>query len=203
MAEQIIFNFTNEKYSNFKTIIKEIQNELSNLKIIDNQIKSLLEFGNENDLFYEFIFFTNFPRWITLDLEHIFKANKYIINEFNRKKIIFDKNHFNKRIYNIIVHMEIFLLSNIENIIGSLIKKSDDIKLIQLKIKEINQSYQILIQILLFIFKFYEEKICDINKMLLFFNILIIFIKKNNIIEDEFLKTKNMIFLNLDIFILY
>ena len=193
----MIFNLSDEKYSDFKTIIRETYDELSNLKIIDHQIKDLMELKNEKDLFYEFIFFANFPKLITLNLDHSFQDNKYILNGFNRKKTIFDKIQFNKRIYRIIIHKEIFLLSKIENVIDSLIRKLEDVQLIKLKIKEINQSYQILIQILFFVSKLYEEKIYDINKILIFFNILIIFINKNKIIEDKFLKIKNIIFLRL------
>ena len=199
MEGKLIYDLSQAKFSKFKNTIKESINEVSNLKIIEyeNEIKDLIGFENENDLFYEFLFLINFPKWINLNTDYAFQENKYIINDIYENRKNNEKNLSNKNTYRIIVHMEIFFLSKIETIIASLIQQSDKIDSMKSEIEEINQAYQILVQILFFLLKLYEQKIYNLNKILLFFDILIIFISKNVIVNDKCLKIKNIIFLGL------
>ena len=50
---------------------------------------------------------------------------------------------------------------------------------------------------MLLLFRFYKEKILNLNKILLFSSIIIIFLNKDNIFDDVYLKLKNIIFLDL------
>ena len=200
MNKNQIFDVFKENYSNFKMAIKETLNALSNLKIIEyqNPIKNLNDFDKENILFTEFLIFSNFHKSISLNIDYIFRNNKYILTDLNviRINIVKDKNVF-KNIFKIMLHIQIYLLSKIENIIVKKSLEKADGNLIFPKIPEINQNYQILIQIISVLGALYKEKIYELNEILLFFDIIIIFINKNNFNDDKYIKIKNIIFLNL------
>ena len=199
MNENIVFHISHETFTNFKNIINEVINELSNLKIIEyeNEILDLFKTEKDEELFPEFLFFTNFPKLVTLNMDYIFNENKYILNFTNELNINNIENLFNKNIYKILLHMQIFLLSKIEIIISSIKQKYEDSHITRIKLREINQLFQILIQMMLLLFRFYKEKILNLNKILLFSSIIIIFLNKDNIFDDVYLKLKNMIFLDL------
>ena len=188
MNKNQIFDVFKENYSNFKIAIKETFNALSNLKIIEyqNPIKNLNDFDKENILFTEFLIFSNFHKSIPLNIDYIFRNNKYILTDLNviRINIVKDKNVF-KNIFKIMLHIQIYLLSKIENIIVKKSLEKADGNLIFQKIPELNQNYQILIQIISVLGALYKEKIYKLNKILLFFDIIIIFINKNNFNDDE------------------
>ena len=170
MNENIVFHISHETFTNFKNIINEVINELSNLKIIEyeNEILDLFKTEKDEELFPEFLFFMNFPKLVTLNMDYIFNENKYILNFTNELNINNIKNLFNKNIYKILLHMQIFLLSKIEIIISSIKQKYEDSHITRIKLREINQLFQILIQMMLLLFRFYKEKILNLNKILLF-----------------------------------
>ena len=195
------FDIINDNYSNYINTVKETFNLLSNFKLIEyqNEIKDLIHLENEKILFPEFLFFLNFPKVIKLNFDYIFKNNKYLLKDLNisKKRQLKNKILFNNNIFKTVIHLQIFLLSKIENIISSYFEKNKERNLLIPKIEEINQTYQILIQLLFFFVKLYEEGIYELNKILLFFDIIIIFINKNNINSDKYKKIQKIIFLNL------
>ena len=89
MNENIVFHISHETFTNFKNIINEVINELSNLKIIEyeNEILDLFKTEKDEELFPEFLFFMNFPKLVTLNMDYIFNENKYILNFTNELNI--------------------------------------------------------------------------------------------------------------------
>jgi len=190
------FTTSIDEYSKNKILINQTLDALSNLKFIEYD-PDLISLGKEEDLFYELLFFLNIPKFISLDTDIIFLENINISNEL--EKIRFNLNIItkNKNIYKVLLHLHIFLLYKIENSTNLIIQKSEKLNSSLIYIKEINQSHQILIQILLILLKLYQEKKIDLNQIILFFNVIIIFINKNNNNNDNYLKVRNIIFLNL------
>ena len=195
-----IFDGFYQSYSYFKNNVKETLNALSNLKIVkhETEIKDLIALNTENLLFQEFLFFTNFSKSISLNIDYIFKNNKYILTDLNEIRInqVNNKNML-KNIFKIMINMQIYLLGKIENIIAKNLLGKEEGNLMFPKIEEINQNYQVLVQIVTLIGKLYKEKIYQLNDVLLFFDIIIIFINKNSINDDKYIKIKNKILLNL------
>ena len=79
----MISNISQEKYSFFKSSIKESLNSLFNLKNVqyEKDIKDLLIISKEkeNELFYEFIFFTNYSKWLLLNVDFDFNEKIEVI----------------------------------------------------------------------------------------------------------------------------
>ena len=188
MNTKNISNDIIKNFNDYKMKIKEISQDILNLKNIeyDNEIKDYIKSENEINLFYEFVFFANYSRYIPLNLDYTFHDN-------NNKKIFNKYIKSNNDIYRINYHMHIYYLYQIENII---ISTNNDYE-IKLKLKDINQYYSILIHILSILYKLYQEKIYDLKKVLIFFDIIIIFIKRRNKIHEKFVKLKKMIFFDL------
>ena len=189
-----------EKYQNFKNNIEEVINSLLNLKLneYEDEIKDLIKLENENLLFPELLLFLEIPKYITSNIDYTFHENKYTLIDSYKISINTLKGKIiNKNIYKIMLHMLIFLLSKIEMIITENYPKTERGNLILTKNEEINQTYQILIQFLFLIENIYKEKIYDLNKILLFFDIIIIFISKNKVNDDKYIKFKNIILFDL------
>ena len=97
----MISNISQEKYSFFILSVKEALNAMSNLKNIqyEKDIKDLLIISKETEkeLFYEFIFFTNYSKWIILNLDYNFNKKNEIIKDINNFRII-DKNHYYSKV---------------------------------------------------------------------------------------------------------
>ena len=199
MDENKIFCNFQENFIEFQNNIKEIFNNLSITKNIENQneIKDLIKIESKIDLFYEFLYFFNYRKWISVNIDFNNEVKNNISNYIINISIFNDKTDLNKSSYKIILHIYIFLLTKIEKIIA--LKTSDlgNYYIKNEKFEEINQSFLILIQIFLFILKLYSKDIYNINQIFLFFNILIIFINKVGFNNDKYIKLKNIIFLKL------
>ena len=176
--------------------IKAILKELSIMNIIENKNNNnkLMNLNFEENVKYEEFFFDNYNKWIILNFDLNIIDNKIILEEINKIKIY---KEFDIRIYKIMLHMEIYLCIKIEHCILSIVKNTKNDLIRKYKLKEINESYHILIQLLLFILKLYKENIYDFEKILLFVNVLVIFINKCNIMNDKYIKLKNIIFFEL------
>ena len=197
MKKSKYFKASFEEYSKYKNIIKKTLNSISNLNLIDKET-DLIKLGKEEELFSEFLLFLNFPESISLDTSVNFQENNNnwnILNELEKVRIYSNDILFNGNIFKIQLHLQIFLLSKLENFFS---QKSEKLDSSILHIKEINHYYQILIQILLILLKNYKEKKVELNKIILFFSSIFIFIINNNKnIEDKYLKIKNIFFLRL------
>ena len=159
MNTKNISNDITKNFNEYKMKIKEISQDILSLKNIeyDNEIKDYIKSENEINLFYEFVFFANYSRYIPLNLDYTFHDN-------NNKKIFNNAIKSNNDIYRINYHMHIYYLYKIENII---ISSNNDTE-IKLKLKDINQYYSILIHILSILYKLYQEKIYYLKKVLFF-----------------------------------
>ena len=117
--------FYKEKYSNFKDKIKETINDLISVKIIEfeDEIKEIINIEKEDDLFLEFLFFINYPKWITLNADFLIYENNYILEQLDKIIIYYNRNQFNKNLFKVIFHMFIYLLSKIHDNICSSSKK--------------------------------------------------------------------------------
>ena len=199
MNTQIIFGLSKEKYRNFKKTITEIINALSNFKLneSENYINDLLILEKEDDLFLEHLFFCNYSKWITLNLEFLLVDFKNIIFYIKRIRINNAIFKFAKNIYRIMFYMYIFLASKIESILVYIAQKPIKSNVEEIKIKQLNQSFQILIQIFLIIIRLYKEKIYNLNEILLFFDVLLIYINRKNYIDDKYISVKKLTFFNL------
>ena len=189
LNENKMFVFDKEKYSDFKTNLKEVLNEFSNFKNIDyrDNFKDLfnMEKEKENELLYEYLFYINYSKMIILNIDLNFCKNEMILNELNKFAMYADKNYYYKDKFKFFFHVHLFLLVKLEKIIFNVIHNSN--------MKEINQLYHILMQIFMIMLKLYKEKIYSISHIFLFLDSIIIFINKNRIIYDKYINLKNMI----------
>ena len=197
MDENKIVFISHDIYLNFKNKIKEIFNDLSNLKISEYEINNLQYLEKENDLYYDLIFFINYKKILVLNIDSKYDKNDKNYYELLNTKIYNKENALQQNLYRRILHMDIYLLSKIESIIAKITKIGINIFVRKNKIDEINQIRQILIQLFYEISKLYIKNIFNINQILIFFNIMIIFIKKTSIYDDKYIKVKNIIFLQL------
>ena len=190
--------FNQENYFDFKNRINEIINDLNCFKSIDygNDFKDLIMIENNDELFLEFIIFTQYQKWFIYDFDLNKNDKDLLFKELNKIKIYPDKNNFDNRLYKIIFNMHIYALIKIENIFSSFYKNSND-KLNLSEVKEINQSNHILIQILYLTLNLYKRKVFNLKKTLIFFDAIIIFINKTSILNDKYMRIKNFILLNL------
>jgi len=197
----MISNISQEKYSFFILNVKEALNAMSKLKNIqyEKDIKDLLIISKETEkkLFYEFIFFTNYSKWIILNLDYNFNKKNEIIKDINNFRII-DKNHYYSKVaFKLNLHLHLYLLIQIEQNILYISQNPDKKLNFDKNIKEFNESYHILIQILLLILKLYKEKIYSLKQIFLFLDLIIVFIHKNSIIDDKYINLKNIILFKL------
>ena len=188
--------FDIEEYYKYKNVIKNTLDSLSNLKSIEKE-NNLLKLGKEEELFSEFLFFLNFPKIIFFEINNIFNEKINILNELKKIRINLNIISNNEKIFKMLLHFQIFLLSKIDDLINLItIQKTQKLNLAI--IKEINQSLQTLIKIILILLKIYKEKKIELNIIILFFSSINIFInKKNNNNDDKYIKVKNIIFLSL------
>ena len=196
MKENEIFISSIEEYSKYKNALNKTLHSISNFISIEYKT-DLRKLGNEEELFGEFLFFLNIPKLISFDVGGIFKENFNIFNKLSKIRINSNNLTNNENIYKLLLHFHIFLLYRIEDSINLMIKKSEKLNSSNLYIQVIHQSHQILIQILLILLKIYREKKIEINKIILFFEILNLFINVKNNNNDKYLKVKSIIFLKL------
>ena len=182
------------KFTEFKNIIKDILNELDSLH--ENEIKTPKTLENEKDLFLEFIFLRKYQNFININLNKDIKDNELLSKEFAEIKIFGNKNIFYNDTIEILFHMFLLLLNKIEEILSSVYKKLENEPNKREK-QEINKSYIVIIQIINLVSKLYKCKIVNLKKILIFFDVIIIFINKVSIICDKYMKLKNIIFLDL------
>ena len=196
----MISNISQEKYSFFKSSIKESLNSLFNLKNVqyEKDIKDLLIISKEkeNELFYEFIFFTNYSKWILLKVDFDFNEKIEVIKEIDNFRIN-DKYNYSKENIKLNIHLHLYLLIQMEQNILYLSQNPDKKLNVDKKLKEINEIYHILFQNLLLILKLYKEKIYSLKQIFLFFDLIIVFIHKNSIIDDKYINLKNIILFEL------
>ena len=199
MNDNRILNISRKMFSDFKNKIKDVVDELICIRNTEKEKtkKNFLDLGNEVDLYYEFIFFMNYKRFIVLNIDFNYHLNENIIIEFNKIKVKDNKAQINQELYKILLHMHIFFLAIIENNIEKITINLEDINIKNFGIKEINISYQILIQIFFLLLKFYKQNIYDVSQILLFFDIFIIFIRKMKSNEDRYVRLKNIILFQL------
>ena len=182
---------SSEKLKEFKNAINQTISEIISLKNIEEEVNNLILVEKESDLFYEFLFFTNYKKLLFLKFNFDCDNHNLLFEEFSKMKIYNDKNNLYKDLFQTIFHMHLFFLIKIENTIASIYKN------IYYDFKEIKYSYMILIHIANLLFILYQENIYSINKILLFFEAIIIFINKQSIISDRYLKLKNAILFDL------
>ena len=184
-----------EKLKEFKNVINQTIREIISLKNNEgeSEVNKLKLIENESDLFYELLLFTNYKKFIFLKLNFDCENHDLLFQEFTKMKIYNDNN--NNNVYNNLLqqlfHMHLYFLIKIENTIASIYKNAI------YDFKEIKYSYIILIHIANFLFRLYQEKIYNINIILLFLDAIIIFINKQSIISDRYFKLKNAILFDL------
>jgi hypothetical protein len=193
--KRLIYNFSQKNYSEFKSNIKSIKNELSNLKFIDykNEIKDLMVLteDKENELFCQYLLFINYPKWILSNID-CSSFNSTSFNKFATINIDNNKDYYTQRTLKLIFHMYLYILMQLEkNILYTVEKDANN------KMKEINELFHLLTQIIKIILKLYQEKIYSLNHLLIFSDAIIVFIKKNSIIDDKYIKIKNLILFEL------
>ncbi len=193
MEENIIPLIMNGNTQNYENKIKEILKELFNTNNLQNKNDNneLTGLNFEENIKYVKLFFNYYHKWIILNFDINTKNKESIVEEINKIKIY---KEFDIKIFKIMIHMEIYLCIKIENCLLSIVKND---LISKGEIKEINESLYILYQLLFFILKYYKENIYDFEKILLFMNIFVIFINKSSIIDDKYLKLKNLIFFEI------
>ena len=199
MDEKNIFSFSREIYTNYKNIFKKLLDDLTNFKFFEygEEIMNLIKVLQDDEFFVEYLLIINYPKWLSLSTDFIINENNYNINQLDKIIINVSETEFNNKFYKKIIYMFIYLLSKIDEIIVSIAEKYDYINYNKFEIKRINQLYQTLIQIMFLMAKFYIEKIYDLNKIFLLINIIIFFITKNRIMNDKYIKIKNIILFEL------
>ena len=192
MNGKIILKDTTENYNDFKNIITEILKDISNSYNNEyiNEIKDFITLENETNLYYEYIFFMNYTKFISLNIENNLIEQ---INYLNRIKLFNNENTFNKELFRIIFHFHIYLLNKIDYSIFSIVK---DFNIESIR-GNINKYYQALIQILSIICTLYKEKIYNFKNIRIFTDAIIIFIKRRNSQIDKYIKIKDIILLDL------
>ena len=198
MNGKIISNDTNQNFNDFKNIIKEVVQDISNLKIIEyiNENKDFIESVNDTNLYYECILFHNYSKFISLNFDSNINQNidnNFYFGDFNKIKIFNDKIHHNIDLLRIIFHFHIYLLYKVENTINSVDENSN----LESEIAYINQYNHILIQVLSIIYKLYKEKIYNFKNISIFLDSIIIFIQRINKHSDKYINVKNIILFDL------
>ena len=98
--KRLIYNFSQKNYSEFKSNIKSVKNELSNLKFIDykNEIKDLMVLteDKENELFCQYLLFINYPKWILSNID-CSSFNSTSFNKFATINIDNNKDYYTQR----------------------------------------------------------------------------------------------------------
>ena len=173
-----IYYIDKEKFAAFQKTINEILIASSKLNFIElkNDIEDFTELGE-----LEFFFFMNYQKMLTMNIDFTFLANKNILKELDKIKIDKDITKYDLNFYKVILHMQIYLLSEIE----------------KNQLKEINKSNYIIIQNFIIISKLYKVKVYTLKKIILYLNTLIIFINKIENNNDKKRKIKSIIFLEL------
>ena len=197
-SRTIIFSF--ENYLNFKDIINEKIREISNFTKTEyeKELSEILKSENKNDLLIEYYFFINYKTFLNSNFSDIINKihnNHELFFEELKNYKIYDKNqicNYNYNIYKIIFHMFLYFIIKQEKNIHLIINNSDD-----KYIKEINESYNIIFQLLFIILKLYYENIYSLKQLLLFSDTIFYYIKNNIDFNDKFIKLKNMFFLEL------
>ena len=194
------FIFCIDEYKNFNKEFKEIMKQISNYNLEnEKQMNNLLEIDEENVFLIEYILFSNYEKWINtnIDLDTCNKDNNQF-QEYFKKYKIYNKSVSNEKIIQALFHMYLFLVLKMIKGIQALAVNSEDQLIIENNIKIINHSYHILFQIFILVAKLYYENECHIKYILLFFDALSFFIKKeDDIINDKYIKIKNKILYEL------
>ena len=182
-----------EKMKEFKNAINRTVLEIISLQNVEEEmdIYNLILIQKDSDLFYEFLFFTNYQKIIILKCDFDCDNYNLLFKQFSKMKIYNNENNLYNNLFQTIFHMHLFFLIKIESTISSIYEN------LNYDFKEIKYSYIIIIQIANLLFKLYQEKIYNINKILLFFDAIIILINKQSIISDRYLKLKNKILFDL------
>ena len=194
-------NFSQEKYSDFKSNINEIINLVSNVKFIEygNEIKDLLVINKdkEKEFICEYLFCVNYSKLLILNIEFNFFDDNNIFNELNKIKLFSDKNNYSNDMFKLMFYLDLYILIDIEKKILYLSNNSINEIKNNNNIKEINRLYHILRQIIIIIIKLYEKKVYSLHHFLILIDSLVIFINKNTIIDDKYIKLKNIILFEL------
>ena len=182
-----------EKMKEFKNVINQTIREIISLKNNEgeSEVNKLKLIENESDLFYELLLFTNYKKFIFLKFNFDCENHDLLFQEFSKMKIYNDNNNIYNNLLQQLFHMHLYFLIKIENTIASIYKNAI------YDFKEIKYSYIILIHIANFLFRLYQEKIYNINIILLFLDAIIIFINKQSIISDRYFKLKNAFLFDL------
>ena len=142
-----------EKLKEFKNAINQTIGDIISLKNNEEgELKNLKLIENESDLFYEFLFFTNYKKFLFLKFDLDCDNHNLLFEEFFKMKIYNDKNNIYNNLFQQIFHMHLFFLIKIENTLASIYKNT------KYDFNEIKYSYIVLIHIANFLFKLYQEK---------------------------------------------
>jgi len=182
-----------EKMKEFKNAINRTVLEIISLQNVEEEmdIYNLILIQKDSDLFYEFLFFTNYQKIIILKCDFDCDNYNLLFKQFSKMKIYNNENNLYNNLFQTIFHMHLFFLIKIESTISSIYEN------LNYDFKEIKYSYIILIHIANFLFRLYQEKIYNINIILLFLDAIIIFINKQSIISDRYFKLKNAFLFDL------
>ena len=186
-----------DEYKEYKNKINQTMQEIINMNNIEEEteINDFILLPKESDLFSNFLLFTNYQKLLFLNFDLDFDNHNLLFKEFSKMKIY--KNNLYNDLFKTIFYMQLFCLIKIEKTIASIYKNADYELITKYDNKDINNSYIIIIHILNILYKLYQKKIYNLNKILLFFDAIIIFINKQTIISDRYIKLKNIIFFDL------
>ena len=201
LNDSIKLNFSQEKYSDFKSNLNEIINLLSNSKFIEygKEIKDLLIINKDKEKEYlcAYLFYMNYSKLLILNIEFDFLDDNNIFNELNKIKLFSDKNNYSNDMFILMFYLYLYILVEIETKFLCISKNSRREILNNNNVKQINRLYHILRQIIIIIIKLYEKKIYSLQYFLILIDSLVIFINKNKIFDDKYIKLKNIILFEL------
>ena len=99
-----------EKLEEFKNEINQTIREIISSKYIEEEaeINNLKLIQNSSDLFYEFLFFTNYKKLLSLKFNFDCDNHNLLFDKFSKMKIYKDKNNIYNNLFQQIFHMQLF-----------------------------------------------------------------------------------------------
>ena len=157
LNDNIKLNFSQEKYSDFKSNLNEIINLLSNAKFIEygKEIKDLLIINKDKEKEYlcAYLFYMNYSKLLILNIEFDFLDDNDIFNELNKIILFSDKNNYSNDMFILMFYLYLYILVEIEKKFLCISKNSRHEILNNSNVKQINRLYHILRQIIIIIIK--------------------------------------------------
>ena len=194
------FKFSLEKFTKFKDLLNDETKQILNIKKKKYTQKYLnqLLLEDKKETLLEYLFFINYKEYINANIENIIQNNNTLFLEQLKKiKIYTNKIILNDKLFKRIFHMYLYSVITLKSNLIKLIENSNNDFISKSEIKGINESHYIISQLLILLLKLYTEGKYSLKQILLFLDVLTFYIDKNDIINENYIKIKNIILFEL------